>query len=48
MDKFTLICLAAFFVFFILGVLLNYPRKNGTGTKDNSVDTNSRKEEPEL
>jgi hypothetical protein len=41
MDRFTLVCLASIFVFFVLGVILNYPRKNKTGTKNDSVNHES-------
>jgi hypothetical protein len=37
MDKFTLVCLVSIFFFFILGVILNYPEKNKTGTTSDSV-----------
>jgi hypothetical protein len=37
MDRFTLVCLASIFVFFMLGVILNYPRKTKSGEKDDKT-----------
>jgi preprotein translocase subunit SecG len=34
MDRFTLICLVSIFMFFILGLTLNYPWKNKSNKKD--------------
>jgi hypothetical protein len=42
MDKVTLIYLLVTLFFILLGVLLNYPRKNKTGTGNDPGSTNTK------
>jgi hypothetical protein len=46
MDKVALIYLLVTLLFILLGVVLNYPGKNKTGTPDNSgsINTETKKE----